>query len=157
MSVVIASRGRREKSSTRRAPIGAAAVVFLAVTGCNRGQWTGVLDPANELPFGVVDVPVQNAQVKSEEPISGWAMDDRGVKEIRVYVDGHIVSHGPLTIEREDVSRAYPRYARASHRHGFTLLMGFDAPGKHTVLVQAVDSDGATRDIGTVQVTSTDQ
>jgi hypothetical protein len=116
-----------------------------------------VLDPSNELPFGHVDVPVAGAQVNAQAPIAGWALDDRGVREIRVYVDGHIVNTGQLTAQRPDVSKAFPQYARESHLHGWALLLGFDAPGPHTVIVQAVDTDGATRDIGTLNVTAVDR
>ena len=135
----------------------AASVVLIAafVAGC--GESKGVNDPANELPFGRVDVPVDGAKVQAQAPIAGWALDDREVREVRVYVDGRIVSHGPLTDERPDVSKAFPRYVRGSHRHGWTLTMVFVVPGPHTVLVQAVDQDGATRDIGTLTVTAVER
>jgi hypothetical protein len=35
--------------------------------------------------------------------------------------------------------------------------MGFDAPGIHTVVAQAVDTDGATRDIASLTVTAVDR
>src|SRR5262245_31333650 len=95
----------------------AAVVAALALAGCNADR--GVYDPANELPFGHVDVPAQGAQVDAKSPVSGWAMDDRGVRQIRVYVDGHLVNTGFLTMERPDVSKIYPRYTRATHKHGF--------------------------------------
>lgn len=130
-------------------------MVAMAVAGCDRSA--GVQDVSNELPFGRVDVPAAGAEVKAQGPVAGWALDDRGVREIRVYVDGHIVNTGRLTDERPDVTKAFPQYARGSHLHGWTLLMGFDAPGPHTVVVQAVDTDGATRDIGTLTVTAVDR
>lgn len=142
----------------RRKGVSAAAGVLLTATlaaGCGRSN--GVEDPANELPFGHVDVPVEGARVNAQTPIAGWALDDRGVREIRVYVDGRIVNHGPLTNERPDVSKAFPQYARGGNRHGWTLTMDFVVPGPHAVLVQAVDHDGATRDIGTLTVTAVDR
>ena len=140
---------------TRVGRVLAAAIAAAALAGCRlRGN---VTDPANELPFGHIDAPAPGAEVKAETPVAGWALDDRGVTQIRVYVDSHLVNTGPLTMDRPDVSRQYPRYTRGNHRHGWTLLMGFDAPGPHTVLVQAVDTDGATRDIGVVNVTAVDK
>jgi hypothetical protein len=62
-----------------------------------------------------------------------------------------------LTNERPDVSKVFPQYARGANRHGWTLTMDFVTPGPHAVLVQAVDSDGATRDIGTITVTALDR
>lgn len=130
-------------------------LALVLLVACGRGR--GVDDPANELPFGHVDQPVNGASVDAVGPVSGWALDDRGIAQIRVYVDGHIVNSGGLTDQRPDVSSAFPQYAHKTHLHGFTLLMGFDAPGPHTVLVQAVDTNGATRDIGVVNVTAVDR
>ena len=114
-------------------------------------------DPANELPFGHVDMPVNGAQVGMLSGIGGWAIDDRGVRELRLYVDGHIVNTTRIMIARPDVSRAYPRYARPGDLFGWSMLLGFDSPGPHDVVVQAVDSDGATRDIGALTVTALDK
>ena len=77
--------------------------------------------------------------------------------EIRVYVDGHIAITTLVNTDRPDVSKAFPQYARGSNRLGWTTSIVFDTPGPHTIIVQAVDSDGATRDIGTLAVTSLDQ
>ena len=126
------------------------AIAALTLAGCRNDR--GLDDPANELPFGRVDVPVEGAKVSAQAPIAGWALDDRGVKEVRVYVDGHLVSHGALANDRPDVTKAFPQYARNGDRHGWTLIMAFDTPGPHSVVAQAVDSDGATRDIGTLNV-----
>jgi hypothetical protein len=152
MHLKAATSGRRR----RRGSVACVALAALAFAGCSRGA-KGLDDPANELPFGHVDVPAAGSEVKAESPVAGWALDDRGVTQIRVYVDNHIINSGALSEDRPDVSRIYPQYARGSHRHGFTLLAGFDAPGPHTILVQAVDSDGATRDIGVIAVTAVDK
>jgi hypothetical protein len=115
------------------------------------------LDPANELPFGRVDIPAAGAQVPASITVGGWALDDRGIAEIRIYVDNHFSSTAPLNTDRADVSKAFPQYARGSDKHGWTVAIAFDAPGPHTIVAQAVDSDGATRDIGSVAVTSADK
>ena len=116
------------------------------------------LDPANELPFGNLDVPVAAAQVNAQILVGGWAMDDRGVREVRVYVDGRFANATPLNFDRPDVSKMFPPvYVRGGNLHGWGVNVGFAAPGPHTVLAQAVDSDGATKDIGTVSVTSREQ
>jgi hypothetical protein len=54
-----------------------------------------------------------------------------------------------------DVVKAYPAFAHRSDVHGWTVTvpLGADTPaGPHTILVQAVDNQGATRDIGTSTV-----
>jgi hypothetical protein len=141
-----------------RAARAAGLAVALAFTfACNRGNTDGVLDPANELPFGTVDVPVAKAQTGAQTTVAGWAMDDREVREVRVYVDGRLAEVSKLNTARADVSKIYPQYAHAMHLHGFTTSIVFEAPGPHTILVQAVDSNGATHDIGTVPVVSLDK
>jgi len=136
----------------------AAAACALAISmavACRGNE--AVRDPGNELPFGAIDVPVNGAQVKAQAPIAGWALDDRGIAEIRIYVDAHLVSTGQPSVDRPDVSKQFPQYARGSNRHGWILGLAFDAPGPHAVLVQAVDSDGATRDIAALTVTAVEK
>jgi hypothetical protein len=127
--------------------------------GCGgfAGKSNRALDPTNELPFGRIDTPVEGAQVASQVKIGGWALDDRGVREIRVYIDGHFADATRTNTDRPDVSKAYPQYARGGNLHGWTMTIAFQAPGPHTIIAQALDSDGATRDIGTLAVTSRDQ
>lgn len=136
----------------------AAVTLMLAVAGCGgRTETNRALDPANELPFGHLDKPVQDEQVGTQTAVGGWAMDDRGIAEVRVYIDNHLAGSVKLNTDRPDVSKAFPQYARGSTLHGWTLSISFDAPGPHTVLAQAMDSDGATRDVGTVALTSIDK
>ena len=138
-----------------RAVVAAALLAFAA--GCNRGGQDGVLDPANELPFGNVDQPAAKSQTGASTAVGGWAMDDREVREVRIYVDGRLAEVSTINTERPDVSKVFPQYAHATHMHGWSAMIAFEAPGPHTILVQAVDSNGATRDIGTVPVTSIDK
>jgi hypothetical protein len=133
-------------------------VATLLGTACGGGHTTNrALDPANLLPFGSVDTPRDGARVPKLLTIGGWAMDDRGIQNIRVYIDGHFVTTLQLNTDRPDVSKAYPQYARGTTIHGWTGSVVLETPGQHTVVVQAVDSDGATKDIGVVKLTCTDQ
>lgn len=144
----------------RGVPRGAVAALMTIVAvaaGCGGSPDNRALDPANELPFGVVDMPSAAAQLSVQSAAGGWAMDDRGVREVRIYVDGRFLKSTTLNTERPDVSKAFPQYARGTNLHGWTVNIEFYAPGAHTLLVQAVDSDGATRDIGVVSLTSRDQ
>jgi len=102
-------------------------------------------------------VPQPGAEVTALAVVGGWALDDRGIREIRLYIDGHIATTTQLSQARPDVTQAFPQYAKGHTRHGFSMLAGFDVPGRHTLVVQAVDSDGATRDIGVINVTAVDK
>lgn len=133
----------------------AAAACAAALAGCAPAD--RLHDPINELPFGNVDVPVPGATVKALSPVAGWALDDRGIREIRLYIDGRIANTTRLNQYRPDVTQTFPQYAKGRTRHGWSLLAGFDMPGPHTLIVQAVDTDGATRDIGVLNVTAVEK
>lgn len=110
-------------------------------------------DPKNELPFGVVDLPRPGATVRRTAFVSGWALDDSSIKGVRVYLDSRYVSDARLGVERADVSKVYPRYAHGTNAHGWGVEVDFSAvTGAHTLLVQAIDDRGATRDVGVVSV-----
>jgi hypothetical protein len=110
-------------------------------------------DPRNELPFGVVDVPSRGATVGPTAFVSGWAMDDGKIHVVKVYLDGRFVSEARLGLERPDVSKAFPRYAHGTNAHGWGIEIDLrDLTGAHTVIVQATDDSGATRDLGAVSL-----
>jgi hypothetical protein len=78
------------------------------------------------------------------------------VKEVRLFVDNKFVARTTVNQLRPDVSKVYPNYATSDKGfHGWvitTTLGSVFAAGPHTLVVQAVDTQGATRDIGTVSV-----
>ena len=108
----------------------------------------------NELPQGAVDVPRPGDVLRPGKTlVGGWALDDSGVAEIRIYLDGHYKSSARLNVARPDVAKVHPRYARRGSIHGWNVEVDFGtSPGSHTILFQAVDDNGATRDIGIVPV-----
>lgn len=124
----------------------------LALTACTGAP----SDPNNELPLGVVDTP-RAGEVLRPGPtvVGGWAVDDVGVAEIRIYFDGRFAARTTLSVARPDVTKALPAYGRSGDRHGWNVMVDFAATaGAHTILAQAVDSAGATRDIGVIAITA---
>ena len=134
----------------------ALAALLLATTACQQDAPDPGPDSKNELPFGFVEGPPAGSIVKKQFVAGGWAMDDQGVKEVRLYVDNKFVARATVNQIRPDVTKAYPNYAASDKGfHGWTIkvtLPDVFAAGPHTLLVQAVDTEGATRDIGTVAV-----
>ncbi len=111
-------------------------------------------DPENQLPIGFLDKPAPDA-VLGPGPtlVGGWAVDDTGVKEIRVYFDSRYRGATTLMVSRPDVSKAMAPFARGTDIHGWNIEIDFGMEaGPHTILAQAVDDNGATRDIGLVTV-----
>ena len=112
-------------------------------------------DPKNELPFGFIDAPPNGASVGRQVQMYGWALDDHGVKEVRFFVDSRYVTRAAVEQLRPDVAKAWPVYRAGTDAHGWAVTVAIPselAPGPHTILAQAVDTDGATRDIGTITV-----
>jgi len=110
-------------------------------------------DATNEIPFGVVDGPQNGKVVGREVEVSGWALDDSGVAEVRIYVDSRYKMSAMLKIKRPDVTKVYPKYSVPNDMHGWWEVVDLgEKAGPHQILVQAIDTNGATRDIGTVNV-----
>ena len=113
-------------------------------------------DPKNQLPFGWVDEPAAGSEIQRQVSASGWALDDTGVAEVRVFFDDHFAARATITEPRPDVTKTYPTFAHGNDVHGWRVNVPLGAGatlGPHSLLFQAVDKDGATRDIGTVAVT----
>lgn len=132
-----------------------ALLVFcLAAAGCQSPTPSAEPDPKNELPFGFMDAPAQGVGVERQIQMYGWALDDKGVKEVRVFVDGKYLAKTTISVSRPDVAQAHPGYGSGDVAGwALTITLGDAiAPGVHTILAQAVDTQGATRDIGNVSV-----
>lgn len=146
--------GCETKSALKRlgARLAAALLITsLAVVACARGAPPP--DPSNELPFGAIDLPRAGATVQRKVGVHGWALDDRGIREIRIFANGHYVASTRLTIARPDVTKAYPAYARGNDRHGWGVEITLPPRTEEaTIVAQAVDTQGLTADLGKVSV-----
>jgi hypothetical protein len=141
-------------SEMTRSRIYVVALVFLAACAAGCAQ-DGAHDPQNELPFGVVDVPKAGDVITPGRVlVGGWALDDSGIEEIRIYFDGRFTAATTVTVARPDVIKAYPKYVKGTDVHGWNVEIEVpNQPGPHTILAQAVDDRGATRDLGSFTVT----
>lgn len=111
-------------------------------------------DPNNELPFGFIDFPRNGETVGRMVTVTGWALDEKGISTVRLYVNARYRMSAALTVRRPDVSKAFPNYDPREDLHGWHVELDLgEEPGRREILVQAVDKDGATRDLGQVSVT----
>jgi hypothetical protein len=144
--------GRALLSTSARAWVCTAAMVAAALSSA-----CGEPPPSadNELPKGVVDTPTSGETLRPGPTfVGGWAVDDTRVVEIRIYFDGRFAARTTPTVARPDVAKVFPAYARPGDLYGWNVVVDFGATaGPHTVIAQAVDTHGATRDIGVVPVT----
>lgn len=127
------------------------ALLVVCAAGCTGNP----KNPKNELPTGFLDLPANGAVLQpGPTHVGGWAVDDTGVAEVRIYFDLKYAGSTTLSVARPDVSKAMPTHARGTDIHGWNAYIDFGRePGGHTILAQAVDSHGATRDLGMVTVT----
>jgi hypothetical protein len=116
-------------------------------------------------PFGSFDIPASGATgVTGAVALSGWALDDSGVANLKIYRDPESgeatqpngkVYIGDATFipgARPDVAAAYPSYPNATRAGwGYMLLTNFlpgSGNGSYTVYAYATDTAGLTALLG---------
>jgi hypothetical protein len=92
-------------------------------------------------PQGFLDVPVSQATVKGTVPVSGWAIDNRGVAQVQILVDGASVGSASYGSPRADLASAYPG---VNTNAGFSMSLNTStiADGLHVMTARATDSAG---------------
>ena len=99
-----------------------------------------------------LDTPPENATVAGVVEVAGWVIDDRGVSNIDLFVDGVFVASADLNKPRYDVLQAYPWYAgTVNARPGFSTSFNAEdlTNGAHTIFVRITFSDASVEDFGT--------
>ncbi|MFC2141192.1 hypothetical protein ACFLQP_02730, partial [Acidobacteriota bacterium] len=123
---------------------------------------------ASASPFGVFSTPVQGAVVQSSIPVTGWALDDIGVKGVKIYRD-RLKSEGggmekiyigdAVLVEgaRPDVEAAYPDYPmNYKAGWGYMMLTNFlPNGGNGTFNIHAIvtDEEGNQVNLGAKTIT----
>lgn len=93
----------------------------------------------------VIDVPSSDMVVNDNSiRVSGWALNDSGVKQVNVYIDNVKVGSPAINISRADVISAYPGY-QTSSVCGFAINVDLSklSKGQHKVVIEAVGYDGS--------------
>jgi len=101
----------------------------------------------NRPPLGAIEEPREGTTVPRLFKVRGWAADDRGIRMVRVFLDGELISLGEFAWDRPDVSSAHPDFRHGTDRHGWEAMVE-TVPGSHTVRAEAVDIDYVTSDLG---------
>ena len=104
-------------------------------------------------PMGHVDSPLRDLDAIGPLKISGWAADERGIREIRVLLNGEVVARTTPTAERPDVSAAYPSFRQGHDRHGWAALIDLAIPGQYVLSAEAENTEGRSSQLGTRVVT----
>lgn len=111
----------------------------------------------NRPPFGSFDTPLDKAQVTGSVAITGWALDDGGVDNVKIYYEenGSLIPVGEgLFVEgvRTDIAALYPNYPNnTSAGWGYMLLSNMLPGGGNSsfvIHVIATDNTGLSTTLG---------
>ena len=96
-----------------------------------------------------LDAPTNNSVVTDGNlQIRGWALDEAGVKEVRVYIDNKDFGTITYGTTRTDVNKAYPGYSSGNNA-GFDGKIDVSSltSGNKNVVVKITSNDGTSKDI----------
>ena len=93
-----------------------------------------------------VETPSQGVTLKNELEVSGWGLNDSGVKEVKAYIDGSYIKNLNNNITRFDVSNAYPNYTEGD-KSGFEGIIDISdiSGGNHTLRIDVVGKDNTVQ------------
>ncbi|HSN53959.1 MAG TPA: hypothetical protein VLT32_04775 [Candidatus Sulfomarinibacteraceae bacterium] len=130
--------------------------LFLRVSFANGtvedfGQRSVTVDnDLNQAPFGALELPGEKQPMNGVFPVTGWALDDSGIRFIEILVDGVSVGNAVTGIHRPDILHRFPSHPDAEHS-GFVKMLNTTqwANGIHVLAVRLVDDENVSRIIGT--------
>ena len=97
-------------------------------------------------PFGLVDSPGEGATVAPGAWGYGWALDDSGIREVRMSVDGKPAPNALYGSARPGPGEVYPAFPDAT-KAGFGFGVPALPPGPHVLVFTLVAKDGGTSQI----------
>jgi len=120
--------------------------------------YLNISDCVDEPPFGSFDTPIDGSTVMSSIAVTGWALDDGGVDNLKVYREQNdtLVYIGDAVFvegARPDVETAFPGYPNNSRAGwGYMMLTNFlpnGGNGTFTIHAIATDNTGNQVTLGT--------
>jgi len=113
-----------------------------------------VYNPSGDYPpFGDFATPIHDSTVQSSIPVTGWALDDVGVKNVKIYNGSSFIGDA-VFVEgaRPDLEQAFPDYPNNYQAGwGYMLLTNFlpnGGNGTFTLNAIATDSEGQQTTLG---------
>jgi len=92
-------------------------------------------------PFGSVDAPQANSQVRGTIEVAGWAFDNVAVSKVEILVDDFLAGTATYGTPRPDVQTVW-HSAAVNCGFQFQLDTTLCANGPHTLTAKATDSSG---------------
>jgi putative Ig domain-containing protein len=110
--------------------------------------------PADHLaPFGTLETPDVRSTLNNSASGSGWALDNVGVTQIDVLLDGQKVADAIYGLSRPDIGSVWSSFPNAGHA-GFSFVIDTTrfSNGDHTLSVRFLDAAGNATIAGTRSV-----
>ena len=109
-------------------------------------------------PFGEFSTPLNGAKVCNSIAVTGWAIDDIGVKSVKIYIDD-IYTGDAVFVEgaRQDIEALYRRCPNSYKAGWGYMLLTQTLPnggnGKYTLVAKATDFEGQETILGSKTIT----
>jgi hypothetical protein len=93
-----------------------------------------------------VEGPVTGQTYSGVANIRGWALSDKTIDRVELYINGIYRTNIPIGGTRKDVGKKYPGKPNAV-TSGFSMAYSFNNlnPGDHTISILAVDKEGYSK------------
>ena len=144
--------GFRLETNVSRLSTGRHAITLLVVDTSGQSTPVGprlftVVNGGNQPPFGVLDVPAEGLIIGNRMWVSGWALDDRGVASVELWVNGLFAADLPAGSYRPDVAAAFPGYPNANSGFYSSLDTTSWNHGTNILRVRICDRQGLCVDL----------
>lgn len=120
--------------------------ILVEATGINGSKFSAIsnIEKIQQLPKMNVDMTLNEKMITSNEKIiRGWAINEKGIKEVQIYLDNKFLGKANYGLERTDVSDAYPNYVDGN-KVGFAYKLDTSLIKKSvaTVTIKAIGRNG---------------
>jgi len=98
--------------------------------------------------IAALDNPLNGQKVSGVLPIYGWALDQKGIARIELFIDDQFIGDIPYGGLRANVKNIYPNYPNAENS-GFSMIWNYStlSSGDHSVKIRIQNQDGQTKDL----------
>nr|WP_279290131.1 Ig-like domain-containing protein [Clostridium cibarium] len=106
----------------------------------------GTINIDRPAPIMNIDSPSNNSTISGNSLfVGGWVLNNFGVKEVQIYVDGKFKGNADINLARPDVKSVYPQYTNAANS-GFSKTVSISdiAGGNKIVEIKQVCNDGSS-------------
>lgn len=101
--------------------------------------------------FGYIDFPEKSDYVGGTVTFHGWALDQSGINQVQILIDGNFVGTATYAHLRNDVAEAWPQFlGSANSGWRFTFDTTKLENSEHRITARAIDTQGRSAIIGSV-------